>query len=172
MAKISLTKITPVKELKAKIVTIGEIDIEVKQYLPLKEKIEIASVVTGMSTGDMGINPIQRDVLTKFYILDYYTNINFTDKQKEDIEKTFDLLEINDVINRVLEAIPASEIDTVMSWVFICSNTFENYRNSIRGIIEDIVSKYGSTELDIEKLVSQIKDPEVGEFLKNLSNVG
>ena len=172
MAKISLTKITPVKELKAKIVTIGEVDIEVKQYLPLKEKIEIASVVTGMSTGDMGINPIQRDVLTKFYILDYYTNINFTDKQKEDIEKTFDLLEINDVINKVLEAIPASEIDTVMSWVFICSNTFENYRNSIRGIIEDIVSRYGNTELDIEKLVSQIKDPEVGEFLKNLSNVG
>lgn len=172
MAKIGLTKITPIKEIEPVILHINEQNIEVKQYIPLQEKIEIAGLVTSASTGELGINPIQRDVLTKFYIIDYYTNINFTEKQREDIQKTYDLLEINDIINKVMNAIPSNEIDNIMSWIFVCSQNYENYRNSVRGLLEDVTQKYANTELDIEKLVEQIKDPEVGQFLKNLAVVG
>ena len=44
-------------------------------------------------------NPVKVKVYLALGILDYYTNINFTEKQKEDPVKLYDLFESNELLN-------------------------------------------------------------------------
>ena len=86
MAKIPFTK------LKCKIntdevpVQIGEETIAVKQYLPIQEKLELISkvIMQAHEQDENYSNPIKAGVYRDLEVIFAYTNISFTDKQKED----------------------------------------------------------------------------------------
>ena len=101
MAKVSLTKITPVKKLDKVIIKINDEDIEVIQYLPVAEKAELSErVVNAAIDPENGIlSTSRRDVYSVLEIVRTYTNINITDKMMEEAPKTYDLLVLNDVFH-------------------------------------------------------------------------
>jgi hypothetical protein len=169
MAKISLSKLISKKKEEDVIIEINGEQVEVKQYLPLTEKIELVNFIAQESVTLQGVNPIQKDVLTDICIIEYYTNIKFTEKQKEDMLKTYDILVQNNIIEIIKKAIPEAELSQMYGWIYICMHSIETFKNSARGMVDDIVNNYNATQLDIQSLVDQIKDPQVGEFLKNLT---
>jgi len=59
------------------------------------------------STG--AYNPMRLEIWFKVLLIRYYTNINITDKQLENISKVFDALELNHVYDSVIKAIPTRE---------------------------------------------------------------
>ena len=82
MAKVSFTKLGLSKNQEVKEVKFNEQIIEVKQYLPVNDKLMLISDVINMSMGENNFaNPVQVSVFTTIGILEYYTNINFTEKQ-------------------------------------------------------------------------------------------
>jgi len=100
MAKVTFTKLALKKKEKVKNIKINDIDIEVKQYLPVNDKLDlIARVISGAHDQNNFPNPIKIEVIGAIEIIMAYTNITFTDKQKEDISKLYDILDSNDVIN-------------------------------------------------------------------------
>ena len=171
MAKIGLTKLITIKEPEVNITYVGEQALEVKQYLPLEKKIELVNHVANSSITETGINPIQRDVLADLAIVEYYTNIKFTEKQKEDMQKTYDLLSMNGIIEGVKKLIPSNELGQIMNWIWSCVNAIEAYGNSARGILKDITTNYDGTKLNVEEILKDIKDPAMAEFIKNLPNL-
>lgn len=171
MAKIGLTKITPIKKGEIKTLEINEVKLEILTYLPLEKKIELVNKVANDCIIETGINPIQRDVQMDIAIIEYYTNINFTDKQKEDIFKTYDLLCLNDIVKIVKNAIPSEELGQIEAWLWMCVNAIETYGNSARGILKDITTNYDGAKLNVEELLKDIKDPAMAEFIKNLPNL-
>ena len=83
-----------------KTVTIGEQEIEVKQYLPISDKLDLIARVLEQAADDNNFsNPIKLEVFTNLEIIFTYTNIAFTDKQKEDLVKLYDILESNNIFN-------------------------------------------------------------------------
>ena len=120
---------------------------------------------------ETGINPIQRDVQTDLAIIEYYTNISLTEKQKEDILKTYDLLCLNDILETVKNVIPAQELALIQGWIWMCINAIETFGNSARGILKDITTNYDGAKLNVEELLKDIKDPAMAEFIKNLPNL-
>ena len=59
-------------------ITIGEQDIEVKQYLPVNEKLMLIGRVINNSADENNFaNPIKLDVFTALEIVFTYTNISF-----------------------------------------------------------------------------------------------
>ena len=93
MAKVSLTKLGLKVNQDVKIVDFNEQDIEVKQYLPVNEKLELISNVINLSHDDNNFaNPVKISIFTTLEIMYAYTNINFTEKQKEDPSKLYDML--------------------------------------------------------------------------------
>ena len=94
MAKIAFTKLGLKKKDEVKTVNINNNVIEVKQYLPINDKLALISRVINLShdSSNNFANPVQIEVIGTIEIIMAYTNLSFTEKQKEDYAKLYDLL--------------------------------------------------------------------------------
>lgn len=170
MPKIGLGKINNIK-IKDLIPKTSENGIEVKQYLSIKDKIEIVeNVINSASINKYGLNHIEIELLFDLEIIYKYANITITEKQKEDIMALYDTLQINGILSTVKELIPLQELATLESYLYRSVGAVEKYLNSVKGLLETISQDYDSTKLNIEELVSKIKDPALQEFVKNFPN--
>ena len=97
-----------------------------------------------------------------------YTNISFTDKQKGDPTKLYDLLEENGVIAEVIAAIPENEYALLLGWIDETIEAFYTYRNSVMGIMEQISTDYSNLSLDATEIQQKLADPQNLELLKNV----
>ena len=97
MAKVAFTKLGLKKKDEVKTVDLNGITVEVKQYLPINDKLALISNVLNSSHDQSAnfANPIQLEVIGTIEIIMAYTNLSFTEKQKEDYAKLYDLLEEN-----------------------------------------------------------------------------
>lgn len=143
-----------------KTITIGEQEIEVKQYLPINDKLELISNVINKSLDDINdfYNPVQIEVFTKLEMLYYYTNITFTDKQKEDPAKLYDLCESNNIFEAILNLIPEEELNMIWDGAEDCIKAIYAYQNSIYGILERVSTDYANTNLDLDILKEKVNN--------------
>ena len=169
MAKVSFTKLGLKKKEEIKNITINDQVIEVKQYLPISDKINIITNVIENSADDNNFaNPVKVEVFANLEIMYAYTNISFTDKQKEDPTKLYDLLEENGIIAEVIAAIPENEYALLLGWIDETIEAFYTYRNSVMGIMEQISADYSNLSLDATAIQQKLADPQNLELLKNV----
>lgn len=169
MAKVTFTKLGLKKNEDIKTVQICGQDIEVKQYLPIQEKLELIGRIIDNSANDNNFeNPVHLEVYTNFEIIAAYTNITFTEKQREDIGKTYDLLFGNKVINDILAWIPKGEYDIIANGVKDTVKAMYTYKNSALGILETISQDYNNLNLEASGIYEKLADPENMSFLKNV----
>jgi len=169
MAKVSFTKLGLKKKEEIKNITINDQIIEVKQYLPISDKINIITNVIENSADDNNFaNPVKVEVFANLEIMYAYTNISFTDKQKEDPTKLYDLLEENGIIAEVIAAIPENEYALLLGWIDETIEAFYTYRNSVMGIMEQISADYSNLSLDATEIQQKLADPQNLELLKNV----
>ena len=169
MAKVSFTKLGLKKKEEIKNITINDQVIEVKQYLPISDKINIITNVIENSADDNNFaNPVKVEVFANLEIMYAYTNISFTDKQKGDPTKLYDLLEENGIIAEVIAAIPENEYALLLGWIDETIEAFYTYRNSVMGIMEQISEDYSNLSLDATEIQQKLADPQNLELLKNI----
>lgn len=169
MAKVSFTKLGLKKKEEIKNITINDQVIEVKQYLPISDKINIITSVIENSADDNNFaNPVKVEVFANLEIMYAYTNISFTDKQKGDPTKLYDLLEENGIIAEVIAAIPENEYALLLGWIDETIEAFYTYRNSVMGIMEQISADYSNLSLDATAIQQKLADPQNLELLKDI----
>lgn len=170
MAKITFSSLKlKVENTDSKIIKIDDKEIEVKQYLPINDKLDlISSVLVGSIDGLNFANPIKIDVVTTLEIIYAYTNISFTDKQKEDPAKLYDILETNGIIDKVIEAIPEIEYSLILEGVEKTVEAYYQYKNSIKGIIENIAEDYDEQSMNITELSEKIANPQNLTLVKDI----
>ena len=152
-----------------KTIVIGEQEIEVKQYLPVNDKlILIGKVINAAADENNFSNPIKLDIFTCLEIVFAYTNISFTDKQKEDLVKLYDILESNHIFDQVIEVIPKSEYKQIIEGVQDCSDAIYTYKNSLMGILEMVGQDYSQLNFDAEAIREKMADPESLAVLKDV----
>ena len=114
--------------------------IEVLQYLPIEDKYDLISIVTNEAIENGIYNPLKLDMLLHLYIVFLYTNINFTDKQKEDLPKLYNTLKSNLIIDKVLENMDEEEYNTLYEYVLeLTENTFK-FKKSTAGMISSLIT--------------------------------
>lgn len=168
MAKITFTKLGLKKKEEIKIIEINEQSIEVKQYLPVNEKLALISNVINLSVDNNFKNPVKAEVIGSLEIIYAYTNITFTDKQKEDPAKLYDLLEENGAISAIMEAIPETEYNFIIDGIDDSLDAYFTYQNSVMGILERVNTDYKDLNFDASEIQKSIADPENLEFIKGL----
>lgn len=169
MAKVSFTKLGLKKNEEVGILHINEQDIEVKQYLPINEKLElISSVINSAADENNFSNPVKENVFLTLEILYHYTNINFTDKQKEDPVKLYDLVVSSGLVNKVTDLIPGEELDEVINGLAQSVKAIYTYRNSALGILESISQDYSALNLDATEIQQKLADPDNMALLKQV----
>ena len=169
MAKVSLTKLGLKVNQNVKNIEFNEQIIEVKQYLPINEKLElISSVINSAADENNFSNPIKENVFLTLEILYHYTNINFTDKQKEDPVKLYDLVVSSGLVNKITDLIPEEELDEVINGVAQSVKAIYAYRNSVLGILESISQDYSALNLDATEIQQKLADPDNIALLKQV----
>ena len=169
MSRVPFTKLGLKKKEEIKNITINDQVIEVKQYLPISDKINIITNVIEKSADDNNFaNPVKVEVFANLEIMYAYTNISFTDKQKGDPTKLYDLLEENGVIAEVIAAIPENEYALLLGWIDETIEAFYTYRNSVMGIMEQISADYSNLSLDATEIQQKLADPQNLELLKSV----
>ena len=171
MAKIGFTKLGLKQNNEIVEVYFNEQMIEVKQYLPVEEKLELITSVLKLSHDQNNFsNPIKIQVYTALEMVEKYTNINFTDKQKENPTKLYDLLNGNGLLEKIINAIPQAEYDELIKGIYDTVDAVYSYENSVLGILNAISKDYEDTSFDISKLQEEIANPENITLLKNIIN--
>lgn len=169
MAKVSFTKLGLKINQEVKVIEFNEQMIEVKQYLPINDKLALISNVINASADDNNFaNPIKVSVFTILEILYTYTNINFTDKQKEDPTKLYDTLISSGFVTEVIRAIPEEEYHEVLCGVNDSIDAIYTYRNSMLGIMESISTDYSNLDLDATEIQKKLGNGENIDLLKEI----
>lgn len=171
MAKISFTKLGLKTNQDIKTIEYNGQNIEVKQYLPIQDKLKLIGDIINQSTeyDTNYANPVKIDVYTIIGIIKNYTNISFTDKQLEDIVKLYDLIAGGQLDTAILAAIPEEEYNLIVSGVQRSIKSFYKYKNSAMGLLDAVSASYDESSFSLDKLVASIKDPEALAILREIS---
>lgn len=169
MAKVPFSKLNLKKIDKVQVVTINGLEVEVKQYLPVAEKLELIANVLNNSADDNNFaNPVKTYVLSHLEIIYAYTNLSFTDKQKEDPAKLYDILETNGIIDSIILAMPPSEYDNLIEDITSTIDAYYKYKNSALGILEAATTDYKNLDLEASDIQKKIADPDNLTLLKDV----
>ena len=96
-----------------------------------------------------------------------YTNISFTEKQKEDEYKLYDALVSSTLLGQIL-AVCERDYSAIQTWIIdILTKIYDQY-NSVRGILESLSTDYDNMNFDIEALQNAIANPENLGLLKDV----
>lgn len=161
MAKVAFTKLGLKKKDEVKTVNINNNAIEVKQYLPINDKLDLISRVLNASHDQSTnfANPIQLEVIGTIEIIIAYTNLSFTEKQKEDYAKLYDLFEENGIIDLIIAEIPEREYNYIIDGINETADAVYKYQNSVLGILESATKDYSNLEFDASQIQSMLADP-------------
>lgn len=171
MAKVPFTKLKlkvedSIKELKIN----DEVIIEVKQYLPIQDKLRlIGNVVNWAHEEDNNYsNPVKVEVIKNIELIVYYTNITFTEKQKENLPKLYDQFVSSGMMLNILNLIPSQEREQIEKGILDTIEAVYKYQNSALGILDTLKTDYSNLQMDIDSLKEDIQNPENLQFLKEL----
>lgn len=170
MAKASFTKLNLKKNTDIKTFNWNEQIIEVKQYIPIQEKLDlIQRVIELAGEGDEGFyNIVKLELYYKIETLKKYTNISFTEKQLEDVCKLYDLITVNNFWDKFLENIPKEEIEYLWNNVCNIAKEVTTYNSSIAGILSAIGQDYALSSLSLQDLAKTIQDPNQLGMIKDI----
>jgi hypothetical protein len=112
MAKFPYTKLNA--KINQEVVHISvegsEASIEVRQYLPVDEKLGLIGRIIELAHDTNNFsNPLKTKVYYTLEMISAYTNITFTEKQKEAPNKLYDALVSSGWMDTIFNSIPSSE---------------------------------------------------------------
>lgn len=170
MAKVTFNKLNLTKNTEIKNIDINENIIEVRQYLPVEEKLELISYIVNMAHDEdyNFSNPVKIEVFAGIGIIKYYTNITFTEKQLENPAKIYDLLNSNNVINNVIAAIPSNEYDELRAGIEDTIKSIYQYQNSVLGILDTIGQDYSDLNLEADTINEKLSNPDNMKLLRDV----
>ena len=146
-----------------------EIIFQVKNYLPMKEKMDLVSRIINQSTDDNGFyNPMRVKLYTTLETVYAYTNLTFTPKQKEDPFKLYDLLVSSGLYDTITSHICNEDLEELESSIWDTIKSIYSYRNSVMGILENISADYSNLNLDATEIQSKLADPNNMALLKDV----
>lgn len=115
-------------------------EIEVLDYLPIEDKYDLIMVTLQKSLEDGYYNPIKIDEFFHLHLIYMYTNINFTEKQKEDEHKLYDSLKSNGLIDAFIEQMNEFDYSELFNMLDDIKRELTEYKRSTSALIQSLVS--------------------------------
>lgn len=174
MAKINLKQLITIKATEPITININNIDITVKQYLPLDEKMELVQRVLNRAVDETGFfSPMRLDVILELEIIRTYTDINITDKMMDTPGKVYDQIENNGIWRDILTTLPQTEYHALHQAVNDCAAAVTSYQTSFVGVMKNISENYDATKINIDELMKTLDQPDkVGMVKEILDKMG
>lgn len=159
-ASLKLKTDTSVKEIE-----FNGSKIEVLQYLPIDDKYSLVNITLQKSKDGSIYHPLKKDMYFHLNLVYLYTNLSFTDKQREDESKLYDTLQSSGLLNLILENIPEEEYKILYSFIEEYERDILNYQNTIAGIIANLIESLPARAEEMQKIVDNFNPENFQEVL-------
>lgn len=142
MAKVSYASLKLKTNAEAKKFAWDDKEIEILQYLPIDDKYDFIMITLQKAKEDMLYNPIKLDMYFHLHLVYMYTNLSFTEKQKEDEAKIYDTLESSGLLTEIIKNMNDVEYndlwDKINEYIELSMKYDTSAHALIRSIIKDL----------------------------------
>ena len=114
-------------------------EINVKEYLPASDKIDLIQIALQKSEEDGIYNEIKLDMYFHLNLIYLYTDIEFSIEDREDEMQLYDILESNDIINQVIACIPEEEYNSLKEYLVAMEESYLTYKNTAAAVLTKII---------------------------------
>lgn len=140
--------------------------IEVFKYLSIKDKNDLVAITIQKSIEDNLCNPVKLDMYFHLHLVYLMTNINFTDKQKEDEEKIYDSLRSSGLLDEILKHMDSSEYDELCNYLQETIEGRIHYQHSFAGISSKIINDLPKNANAAMEIVNNFDKEQFSEVVK------
>lgn len=168
MAKVSYASLklksnTEIKELQWE-----DKVIEVSQYLSIGDKYDFIMITLQKAKEDMIYNPIKLDMYFHLHLVYLYTNLSFTEKQKEDEVKIYDTLESSGLLTEIIKNMNDAEYNDLWDKINEYIDAELKYSTSAHALIQSIIKDLPAQAEAAMKIVDNF-DPNKFEAVKKFA---
>jgi hypothetical protein len=151
--------------------------LEVRAYLPTKEKEELLNfiVTSAIDEETACFSPLRVNAYFTIAICKWYASIEITDKDLEDAGHVYDTLETSGIAEMVKNAIPDGEYNFIESLVEDTVADISRYYTSAAGLIELMSRNAAGLGIKIDDILNKTtseKGQKSVEFLKDVVEKG
>lgn len=172
MAKVSFASLKLKVKDEVKKININDKEIEVKQYLPATDKYDLIMISLQQSKENGIYNDFKLDMFLHLNLVFMYTNLTFTDKQREDLPGLFDILETNGIIEQVVSIIPQEEMQTIYSEINLIKDRLMEYENSFAGVANNFITNLPENAQAAADIVDNFDPEKYNEVVNFAKAVG
>lgn len=146
-----------------KTIKIADKEITVKNYLSIDDKVTLIQLVLQQATDSDIYNSLLLEAYFNLYLVFFYTNLEFTDEQKENALDTYDLLESNGVIDLVINAIDKEEYEDLYDALLEQRDLNIKYQTSVTYSVSHLINSFNDftknlNEYDYQAIVDNVKN--------------
>ena len=142
-------------------------DINILQYLPVRDKNDLVQIALQNSRENGVINEIKLEIYFNIYIVYFYTDLIFSDEEKADPGQLYDELQSNGILTRILGAMNQDEYNNLVDYLERMRAAQDTYETSAAGIIKMFVQdlpKNATEAAELLKNVDLSKYEQVNRF--------
>lgn len=151
-----------------------EFPIEVYRYLPVSDKNDLIQVALQKSNVNGVYNDIALDMYFNLNILYLYTNINFTEKQKEDEADLYDKVQCSGLLDQVIAHMDSNEYKNLLDYLDENKRAIIEFNESVGGFASTFVNDLPVKMQQTMDVIDANKDkfPEVERLAQLASSTG
>lgn len=132
--------------------------VEVLQYLPAQDKYDLLIITLQKSLEDNIYNEFKLNLYFELHLVYMYTNISFTEKQREDEFKLYDTLKSNGFYEKFFQVINEDEYNELFEQLNAIKNASFKNKRSVAGLIGEFINDLPANAEAAAKIVESF-DP-------------
>ncbi len=161
MTKVTYASLKLKTNTEVKTIDFNDSKIEVLQYLPITEKYDLVSIVLQETKEDNLYSPIRLDMLFHLFLVFSYTNISFTEKQKEDLPKLYDTLLSSGLLDMILAVIPDEEYAVLNDYIEDYMTQDMEYNTTTAAMVQNLLA---AIPKNMDKITQVVNNFDINKF--------
>lgn len=133
--------------------------VEVAQYLPIKDKVDLIDIALQRAETTTGYNELLLEMFFNLNIVFMYTNLEFSAEELDDLEKLYDELESNGVILDVIGAMEDDEYNCLLDNLELMKENNLRFKGSTSALLQSIIADLPKNAEAAAEIVNNF-DPE------------
>lgn len=169
MAKVSFTSLNLKVNKDVNTFTFNGKEIEVLKYLPIMDKYDTIMIALQKAKEDEIYNELKLDMYFHLYLVYMYTNLSFTEKQKEDEAKLYDALKSSGFMDAFLAVMDENEYEELWTMMGVVKEDLLQYNTTAAAIVQRLIVDLPKNAEAAAAIVENF-NPEQYERVVNFAN--
>ena len=152
-----------------KIIDFNGTEIQIVPYLSTNDKYDLIMITLQKSFEKNIYNVFKMDIYFDLNIVYLYTNIVFSQKDREDESKLYDELKYSGLLDLIKNEIDPQELTYLKNCIIELSNIILKYRNTFGAVLGGFIEQLPENMEKAKSIIGEF-DPEKYKLLLNLAS--